>query len=145
MALTCHFIDADWKLNKRILCFAPLPCPHTGKQICQGIYDRLVLWNLDKRTFSLVLDNSAANDVCIKELLSTHLKDELPVQGNIFHQRCGCHILNLIVQDGLAILSDEIDTIRKAMKFISNSQGRMEKFRLAISQVILFSFFVAFF
>ena len=145
MALTCHFIDADWKLNKRILYFAPLPCPHTSKQICQGIYDRLVLWNLDKRTFSLVLDNSAANDVCIKELLSTHLKDELSVQGNIFHQRCGCHILNLIVQDGLAILSDEIDTIRKAMKFSSNSQGRMKKFRLAISQVILFSFSVAFF
>ncbi|KAJ1692524.1 hypothetical protein LUZ63_009222 [Rhynchospora breviuscula] len=93
------------------------------------------MWNLDKRALCLVLDNASSNDACIKELLdSTSIKDHLPVDGEIFHQRCGCHILNLIVQDGLNSLNDEIIVIRKTMKFIRHSQARMEKFKLACSQ-----------
>jgi hypothetical protein len=85
--------------------------PTLIKNIFQAIYNKLVLWNLDKKTFCLVLDNLSANDVCIRELLNTSIKDELPAKGSIFHQRCGCHILNLIVQDGLSVLCDEIKNI----------------------------------
>jgi hypothetical protein len=48
-------------------------------------------------------------------------KDTLPADGNIFHQMCGCHILNLIVQDGLSVLSDEIHNIHETMKYIRHS------------------------
>ncbi|KAJ1696739.1 hypothetical protein LUZ63_005251 [Rhynchospora breviuscula] len=89
----------------------------------------------DKRVFCLVLDNATSNDACIKELLSiSSFQKELPVGGNIFHQRCGCHVLNLIVQDGLSVLNDEIENVRETMKYIRNSQSRMEKFNLAITQ-----------
>jgi hypothetical protein len=109
MSLTCHYIDDTWVLRKRIMNFTHLPSSHTSKHICQAIYGKLVEWNLDKRIFSLVLDNSSANDACIKELLAnTLIKNVLPADGAIFHLRCGCHILNLIVQDGLGVLSDEI-------------------------------------
>ncbi|KAJ4758120.1 Zinc finger BED domain-containing protein DAYSLEEPER [Rhynchospora pubera] len=95
-----------------------------------------VLWNLDKKAFCLVLDNASSNDACINELFaSTPIIDDLPVEGKLFHQRCGCHILNLIVQDGIAVLKDEIGGIRETMKYIRHSQSRMEKFRLACSQV----------
>ncbi|KAJ3702937.1 hypothetical protein LUZ61_006642 [Rhynchospora tenuis] len=88
-----------------------------------------------KRVFSLVLDNASSNDACISELLhGTSFKDDLQVEGKIFHQRCGCHILNLIVQDGLNCLHKEIDCIRDTMKWIKHSQGRIEKFKLACSQ-----------
>ncbi|KAJ4811606.1 Zinc finger BED domain-containing protein DAYSLEEPER [Rhynchospora pubera] len=136
MAITCHYIDEGWILRKRILTFVPLPSPHTGRHIASAIYDKLCLWNLDKRVFSLVLDNASSNDACISELLySTTIKDDLPVEGKIFHQRCGCHILNLIVQDGLNTLHKEIDCIRETMKWIKHSQGRIEKFKLACSQM----------
>jgi hypothetical protein len=95
------------------------------------------LWNLDKKALCLVLDNSSANDACIRELLNTPIKDELPAKGSIFHQRCGCHILNLIVQDGLSILCNEIKNIRETMKYIRHLQQRMEKFRLATAQVLI--------
>ncbi|KAJ3684842.1 hypothetical protein LUZ61_014006 [Rhynchospora tenuis] len=135
MSLTCHFIDDQWKMRKRIINFTNLPSPHTGKNISNAIYEKFVLWNLDKRVFCLVLDNATSNDVCIKELLSTSsFQKELPVGGNIFHQRCACHVLNLIVQDGLGVLTDQIANVREAMKYIRNSQSRMEKFNLAISQ-----------
>jgi hypothetical protein len=137
MSLTCHYIDDGWHLRKRTINFTPLPSSHTGKNISQAIHDKLVLWNLDKKAFCLVLDNSSANDVCIRELLNTSIKDELPANGSIFHQRCGCHILNLIVQDGLSVLCDEIKNIRETMKYIRHSQPRMEKFRLAATQVLI--------
>jgi hypothetical protein len=73
MALTCHYIDDDWKLKKRIICFTPLSSPHIGTNIAQAIFDKLVLWNLNKKTFSLVLDNATSTDTCIRELLSTSL------------------------------------------------------------------------
>ncbi|KAJ4784874.1 Zinc finger BED domain-containing protein DAYSLEEPER [Rhynchospora pubera] len=136
MAITCHYIDDNWILRKKIITFVPLPSPHTGKHIAQSFYDKIVMWNLDKRAFCLVLDNASSNDACIKELFaSTSIKDDLPVQGKLFHQRCGCHILNLIVQDGLGTLDDEINGVRNTMKHIRHSQARMEKFKLACSQV----------
>jgi hypothetical protein len=91
---------------------------------------------LDKNIFCLVLDNSSANDVCIKALLNTHIKNELPANSCIFHQRCGYHILNLIVQDGMNVLCEEINNIRETMKYIRHSQLRMEKFSMAVAQVV---------
>ncbi|KAJ1695545.1 hypothetical protein LUZ63_012243 [Rhynchospora breviuscula] len=136
MALTCHYIDDAWKLRKRLIGFIALPSPHTGKHIAQAIHELLVLWNLDKKAFSLVLDNSSANDASITELFNTtSIKKDLPVSGAIFHQRCAFHILNLIVQDGLSVLCDEIENVRETMKYIRHSQARMEKFSLAVGQV----------
>ncbi|KAJ1688836.1 hypothetical protein LUZ63_012991 [Rhynchospora breviuscula] len=91
--------------------------------------------NLDKRVFSLVLDNASSNDACIRELLNGQLKEDLPVDGSVFHQRCRCHILNLVVQDGLSVLHDKIKKVRKTMKYLRHSQARMERFQLAASQV----------
>ncbi|KAJ4731091.1 hypothetical protein LUZ62_012288, partial [Rhynchospora pubera] len=135
MALTCHYIDDAWNLRKRLISFTALPSPHTGKHIAQAIHDQLVLWNLDKKAFSLVLDNSSANDSCINVLFATTpIQKDLPISGAMFHQRCACHILNLIVQDGLDVLKKEIANIRETMKYIRHSQARMEKFSLAASQ-----------
>jgi hypothetical protein len=72
MALTCHYIDDDWKL-KKIICFTPLSSLHTGTNIAQAILDKLVLWNLNKKTSNLVLDNITSNYACIRELLSIYL------------------------------------------------------------------------
>jgi hypothetical protein len=132
MAITVHYIDDSWHLRKRTITFAPLPSPHTGKHIADVIVEKLVLWNMDKKAFCLLLDNYSANDACIKEILNSRpLKNILLVKGEIFHQRCACHILNLIVQDGLVVLGDEIIMIREAMKYIHHSQARMKKFKLA--------------
>ncbi|KAJ3706952.1 hypothetical protein LUZ61_010657 [Rhynchospora tenuis] len=134
MALTCHYIDDKWRIRKRVINFCPLPSPHTGKHIAEALFHMLLTWNLDKRAFSLVLDNASSNDACIRELLNGPLKESLPVDGSVFHQRCGCHILNLVVQDGLSVATNEISKIRETMKYLRHSQARMERFRLAASQ-----------
>ncbi|KAJ1692639.1 hypothetical protein LUZ63_009337 [Rhynchospora breviuscula] len=86
------------------------------------------------RAFSLVFDNASSNDACIRQLLDGPMRDALSVDGSVFHQRCGCHILNLVVQDGLSVLSDEIKKVRETMKYLRHSQARMERFKLASAQ-----------
>ncbi|KAJ1700978.1 hypothetical protein LUZ63_000757 [Rhynchospora breviuscula] len=86
------------------------------------------------RAFSLVLDNASSNDACIRQFMDGPMRDALPVDGSVFHQRCGCHILNLVVQDGLSVLSDEIKKVRETMKYLRHSQARMEMFKLASAQ-----------
>jgi hypothetical protein len=66
-------------------------------------------------------------------------KIALLTEGLIFHQRCGGHILNLVVQDRLAVLSDEIVKVRNAMKYFHHSQARMERFQLTASQVFTYN------
>jgi hypothetical protein len=70
MSLTCHYIDDNWRIRKRILNFTPLLAPQTDRAIVDAFYIMLVMGNLDKKAFCLVLDNASSNDACIKELLS---------------------------------------------------------------------------
>ena len=42
--------------------------------------------------------------------------------GTIFlHQRCACHIINLIVKSGLKRLSPYLDAFRTAISFLNSS------------------------
>ena len=44
--------------------------------------------------------------------------------GDFFHVRCSVHILNLIVQDGLAVISGALYKIRESVKNVKGSQSR---------------------
>ena len=44
MCLTCHFLDSNWKLQKRILNFGSLAPPHTGLAIADAIFVYLLDW-----------------------------------------------------------------------------------------------------
>ncbi|MQL87297.1 hypothetical protein Taro_019838 [Colocasia esculenta] len=62
ISLTCHFIDDDWRLQKKILNFLSFQYPHSGEEIYKTIKKLLVDWNLDKKLCSIVLDNALSND-----------------------------------------------------------------------------------
>lgn len=51
LCLTVHFIDVNWKLQKRILNFSFMPPPHTGVALCEKIYRLLTHWGGGKETF----------------------------------------------------------------------------------------------
>ncbi|KAL5579757.1 hypothetical protein UlMin_012199 [Ulmus minor] len=119
MCLTAHFIDKDWRLQKRILNFCFMPPPHTGVALLRG------------KLFSLMLDNASSNDVSVEALGSQlQLKGLLPCNGEFFHLRCCCHILNLVVQDGLKHIDRAIEKICESVKYVkgSHSQLRKQKF-----------------
>ncbi|XP_078156107.1 zinc finger BED domain-containing protein RICESLEEPER 2-like [Carex rostrata] len=136
LCLTCHYIDDNWKMQKRILNFVRVPSPHTSEHLCEVIMAKLLDWNIDKKIFSIVLDNCTTNDAVVREMLYIlKPKNVLPVDGELFHVRCGAHILNIIVQDGLEALRDVIRNIRETVKYIRHSPSRIERFEKVLRQV----------
>ncbi|KAI5663970.1 hypothetical protein M9H77_23293 [Catharanthus roseus] len=112
--LTAHFVDDNWELKKKILAYRHIPYPHEGETLFRFINDLILEWNLDKKLF------------CMKAWL--------PLGGDLFHVRCSAHILNLIVQDGLAVLGDVILKIRKTCKYLKKSTYASQKFEYALQQ-----------
>ena len=49
--------------------------------------------------------------------------------GKYLHLRCACHILNLIVKDGLKELNCSIKSIRNAVVFLHSLPSRLSKLR----------------
>ena len=41
----------------------------------------------------------------------------------LFHRRCGYHIVNLIIKDGLEVIQESINKIRSAIVYISNNNS----------------------
>lgn len=119
ICLTAHFVDTNWKLNSKILNFCHMPPPHAGFELSKKILEFLTDWGIEKKFFSITLDNASGNYV-----MQEHLKSQLVLQnwllcdGRFFHVRCSAHILNLIVQEGLKVAGDALNKIRESVKYV---------------------------
>ncbi|KAB2619736.1 hypothetical protein D8674_041250 [Pyrus ussuriensis x Pyrus communis] len=71
LTLTAHFVDKEWKMHKRILNFCHMPPPHTGVALSEKLKALLVEWGIEKKLFSITLDNASANDCSVKLLNKT--------------------------------------------------------------------------
>ncbi|KAI8538956.1 hypothetical protein RHMOL_Rhmol09G0143500 [Rhododendron molle] len=138
ICLTAHFITDNWELKKKILAFKKIEYPHDGETLFRFIKDLILEWNIDKKLFSMVVDNATSNDVMVR-LLKSWLKEKslLFSNGALFHVRCTAHILNLIVQDGLQIIVSLVSKIRDSVRYLKRSPSGKQKFNLAVSQLKL--------
>jgi len=76
------------------------------------------------------------NNVVVRDVKKFLLsKKALHLDGNLFHIRCAAHVLNLIVQDGLSVISSAIGNIRESVKYVNGSTSRKENFKLIAQQV----------
>ena len=101
MVLTAHFVDSDWKLQKRILNFCQI-ANHKGDTIGRLIESCLIEW-LIENIFTITIYNAKTNDVAVAYLKRRlrSWKNGLVLDGEFLHMRCCAHITNLIVTDGL--------------------------------------------
>ncbi|TYH24331.1 hypothetical protein ES288_A03G083300v1 [Gossypium darwinii] len=107
-------VDENWKLKKRIIRFRALFSPYD----CLNIANELVLclsqWGIDKKIFSITLDNASYNDVMVSCLKNRFRANRaILCDGAFFQVRCCAHILNLIVKTGLELADDVLGTRRK--------------------------------
>ncbi|KAL9688096.1 hypothetical protein QQ045_032509 [Rhodiola kirilowii] len=127
MVITAHFVDDSWNLHKRIINFTKITS-RKGEDICMCLERCLRDWGVEK-VFSITVDNSSANEGAV-----AHMKKKLERQGNLvlsgeyLHLRCACHILNLIVKDGLGELEKAIEGIRNCVKYVHSSSVRLDAF-----------------
>ena len=98
LCITAHYIDNEWKLNKRIISFKIINAPHNGKNIASLINDEIIDFG--------IRDNAYNNDVEVCRLKRYwQIKED---QCKIFHVHCCARILNLIVKYGLKHVDDTL-------------------------------------
>lgn len=66
MVINSHWIDDNWKLQKKILNFFQVP-DYKGETIAKGIEAFLLDWGIEK-PFIVTLDNASVNDAAIRHL-----------------------------------------------------------------------------
>ncbi|XP_042752697.1 zinc finger BED domain-containing protein RICESLEEPER 2-like [Lactuca sativa] len=97
------------QLQKRVLSFVHVPPP------CNGL--------------DIVDDNVAYNDRALRRLKEIFSRvRKLTCGGRLFHVRCCAHILNMLVKDGLAMIDSVIGEVREGIKYINNSEARLQTF-----------------
>ncbi|KAJ9543902.1 hypothetical protein OSB04_023609 [Centaurea solstitialis] len=128
MCITAHFIDHEWKLNKKVISFVPI-LSHKGESIAKALETCLIEWGV-KNIFTITVDNASSNDVAIG-----FMKHKLVSWGgsstrvDYVHMRCIAHILNLVVQDGLKLADASVKKIRDCVRWVRGSPSRLHKFR----------------
>ncbi|KAI0489235.1 hypothetical protein KFK09_029077 [Dendrobium nobile] len=138
ICLTAHFIDNNWRLQKKIISFDYMPPPHDGLALFEKLQQLLIDWKLDSKLFSITLDNASANTVSV-DFLRNHLnlQNALICNGEFFHMRCCAHIVNLIVQEGLKDIDSSVMKVRESIKYVKGSQSRKQKFMECVRQSLL--------
>ncbi|KAH9734335.1 zinc finger BED domain-containing protein DAYSLEEPER [Citrus sinensis] len=138
MSLSAHFIDKSWVLQKRLLNFTLMPSPHIRLCLFEKLLSLWTEWGVEKKVFSITLDNASANEACVT-MLKSQLKNRkaLLSNGDYLHMCCCAYIINLIVQDGLKAIKGELYKIHESVKYVKASQGRKQKFLECVNQMSL--------
>nr|GLL37515.1 zinc finger BED domain-containing protein RICESLEEPER 2-like [Ipomoea trifida] len=66
MIVTRHWIDSSWKLQKRVLSFINIPPPRGGLQISDAIFKCMKEWVIERKVFTITVDNATSNDSAIR-------------------------------------------------------------------------------
>lgn len=127
--VTTHFIDHEWRLQRRILRFKLMPPPYDSLSVADEIALCMVQWNIEHKVFSVTLENLSSDD-CVADMLRSRLaaKKYLPCKGVFFHVSCFFRILNSIVQAGLNLVVDIIAKLSLGIKYVQQSPHRKKNF-----------------
>jgi hypothetical protein len=118
LSVVAHYINKDWLLEKRIIGLRLIELAHTGENIADHIYNVTDDFGCTNKVISITLHNASSNSRAMetfKHILSGYV-------GSLFlHQRCACHIINLIVKSGLKQLKPYIEAFRIAISLLNSS------------------------
>ncbi|XP_062191235.1 zinc finger BED domain-containing protein RICESLEEPER 2-like [Phragmites australis] len=136
LCVTCHFINDNWRLVKRIIKFTLVETPHDGRNLFNAMLRTLQDWNIEDKVFAITVDNATVNDSFVTSLQENLVAKSLLLRkGKLFHYRCAAHVLNLIAQEGFKAMSGAIDNIRDSVNYVKSSQARKERFEKMVQQV----------
>ena len=118
ISMVAHYVNEEWELEKRIIGFKLIDVAHTAENIANSICKVVEDFGLTDKIFTITLDNASANTSAMNILtpiFSTYANSFL------LHQRCACHIINLIVKNGLNILDPCLQAFCTAISFLNAS------------------------
>jgi len=74
LAVTCHFINADFKLSTVLLGVTKFPQTHTAEHIKEAKNVLLGEWGLKDKVHCLITDNASNMILCAKLLKMRHVR-----------------------------------------------------------------------
>ncbi|KAG6480272.1 hypothetical protein ZIOFF_063752 [Zingiber officinale] len=137
ICLTGHYIDSDWKLQRKMLNFMMVVSPHSEIALSEVISVSLSEWNMKTKLFAITVDNSSLSHDIYSANLKDHLskKHTVVLRGQLFIARCYASILNLAADVVTASIHGIIYNIRESVKFVKASRARDEQFSEIASQI----------
>lgn len=115
-------------LQKWVLSFINITPPREGIQISYAIFKYMKDWGMEKKMFTVTVDNASSNDAAMSNMRETIQRSrKLACRGSLFHVRCA-HVINLCVQDGLGEIESIISDVRESVEYINRSEARRMKF-----------------
>lgn len=126
--ITGHFIDSDWKLQRRLLNVVMEPYPDSDTAFSHAVAVCLHDWSLENKLFSVTYNQplSEAAVENIRPLLS--IKNPLVLNGQLCLGNCIARTFSSIAKDVLEAGGDVIKKIRESVKYVKTSESHEEKF-----------------
>ncbi|KAI4341144.1 hypothetical protein MLD38_025903 [Melastoma candidum] len=127
--LAGHFIDENWQIRKKLLCFTAVDSSHTEDMQAHAVILSLVDWRIDQKLFSMTCDGSSSSNIItrIRECLSE--TQVLFANGQLFHIQCVASVINEMVEDALEEAGEVIRKIWDSIRYVKSSLALEEKFQ----------------
>jgi hypothetical protein len=137
MVVTAHYISDQWELTKIIIGFKPLAPPHTGQAIADRLSETLIDWKSLAKVAFVTLDNASSNNLAMNRL-QKFVNDRCRTPAGslatsaYFHVRCLAHVINLVVKDGLKLVTSAVKNLQDSVRYIHGSSSRLDAFNQAL-------------
>jgi hypothetical protein len=118
ISVVAHYVNQNWVLQKRIVGFELIDEAHSGENIASAILKVVAEFGMTNKIFALTLDNASVNTTAMNGLTPAF---SVYAVSFLLHQRCACHIINLIAQCALKRCEKQIKTLRSAISYPGNS------------------------
>jgi hypothetical protein len=140
ISVVAYYVSADWELQKKVVGFRLIEVKHSGKNIAERIASVVEEFGLIDKVFAVTLDNASSNSKAMETLPPMFFgylgsypaatpSDPNKVKYLLVHQRCACHIINLIVKSGLKRLKPYTKDLRTAINFLNSFNQRIAIFK----------------
>jgi hypothetical protein len=139
ICISACFIDADWKLQRRIMGFRYLDYPEDVIYVSDIVKSCFTEMEVDQKVMCITLDN-ALDDASVANSLKTILvqNGKLLCDGELYRMHCCTDILNSVVKAGLELIDDVVDKIRHGIHYITYSRKRENEFYRYAKESCLF-------
>ncbi|XP_012081198.1 zinc finger BED domain-containing protein DAYSLEEPER [Jatropha curcas] len=126
--LTGHFIDSDWKPQRRVLNVVMEPYPDSDSALSHAVACCLSDWSLEGKLFSVTY-NHPVGEPGLENLRSLLcIKNPLILNGQLLIGNCIAWTLCSMAKDVLWAGRDVVKKIRDCVKYVKTSESHEEKF-----------------
>ncbi|XP_068651071.1 zinc finger BED domain-containing protein RICESLEEPER 2-like [Aristolochia californica] len=134
LSIVAQFIDNDWKLQTKVLCFKifdMVPSFHVESAFMDSILMCLIEWNIEDRISTISMESCYTNDTFSAQLKQYFTEKNIPLlNGQLFLVKCYSHVLDLMVDEELYNIRDAINNVHRAVKYVNASGDEQQNFEL---------------